>query len=221
MNWKLHLNHRYRLEIPEPTPSLSQQGAPIGGTWGLPSIIITVIRQVCMYCWLKVKINTQSKIMMHFVCISFSMCVYQKPECPRLELHSWQHHYTEWYRSSGISSLFCGLNWLYLIFSTDCPRRLLKVYWNVCISFSMCVYQKPEYPQSELHGWQCHYTEWYMSSGISSLYLWSQLTVPHLFHRLPQVLTEVLRYTGMCHCNEFVFHKNTPKHGSNIHQKNP
>ena len=28
--------HRYRPEIPEPAPSLQQNGAPIGGIWGFP-----------------------------------------------------------------------------------------------------------------------------------------------------------------------------------------
>ena len=44
----LGYNHRYRLEIPESTPSLSRYGAPIGGIQVFPTIKITVIHQVCM-----------------------------------------------------------------------------------------------------------------------------------------------------------------------------
>ena len=35
----------------------------------------------------------------------------------------------------------------------------------VCVCFRVCGQQKPKYPQLELHGWRCHYTGRYRSSG--------------------------------------------------------
>ena len=31
----------------------------------------------------------------------------------------------------------------------------------VCNCFCVCGQQNPKYPQLELHGWRCHYAEWY------------------------------------------------------------
>ena len=45
---KLNRPHRYRPEIPEPAPSLSRHGAPIGSIWVFPA---TVIRHVRMYAF--------------------------------------------------------------------------------------------------------------------------------------------------------------------------
>ena len=42
----------------------------------------------------------------HFVCVCFRVCSRQKPEYHQLELHGWRRHYTERYRSSGISFLY-------------------------------------------------------------------------------------------------------------------
>ena len=44
----------------------------------------------------------------HFVCVCFCLCGRQNPKYLQLELHGWQHHYTGWYRSSGISFLHMG-----------------------------------------------------------------------------------------------------------------
>ena len=78
--------HRYRPEIPEPVPPLSQQGAPIGGIWVFSVIKITKIRQVRMYCGLSVKINKCEMpygaqiSWTHFVCVRFHVRGWQKPE---------------------------------------------------------------------------------------------------------------------------------------------
>ena len=91
--WKMHTIHWYRLEIPEPTPSLFQHGAQIGGIWVFPAIKITVICQVRMYCGLRVKVDMPKTLYsarrswMHFVCICFYVCGWQKPEYPQLELY--------------------------------------------------------------------------------------------------------------------------------------
>ena len=62
-----------------------------------------------MYCCLSMKINTcetphgEWRSCTDFVCVCFCAYGRQKPEYPQLELHGWRHHYTGWYRSSGIS----------------------------------------------------------------------------------------------------------------------
>ena len=67
--------HRYRLEIPEPAPSLSQHGLQLEVFRFLPLIKITMIRQVHMYYGLSTKINTNTawctKIMNAFCVHSF------------------------------------------------------------------------------------------------------------------------------------------------------
>ena len=52
------LTHRYRPKIPEPAPSLSRYGAPIGGIPVSPAIKISMIRHMRpMCCGLSMKIN--------------------------------------------------------------------------------------------------------------------------------------------------------------------
>ena len=82
-------NHRYRLEIPEPAPSLSKHGVSVGGIGVLPAIKITVIHQVCMYCGLSLKINTHEtlhgarRLWMHFICIFLPLLWLEKSRiCP-------------------------------------------------------------------------------------------------------------------------------------------
>ena len=83
-------NHRYRPEVPEPVPSLSQHGAQIGGIQVFSVIKITVIRQVHMYCGLSVKINKHEMLhgtrrsWTHFVCICFCVCGWQKLGIPSI-----------------------------------------------------------------------------------------------------------------------------------------
>ena len=54
---ELSATHRYRPEIPEPAPSLSRHGAPMGGIQVFACDQNPVIRQLCMCCGLSVKIN--------------------------------------------------------------------------------------------------------------------------------------------------------------------
>ena len=80
--------HRYRPEIPEPAPSLFQHGAPIGGIQDFPTIKITVICQVCMYCGLSAKINmcetphAMQRSWTYFVLCFFRVCGRQNPNAP-------------------------------------------------------------------------------------------------------------------------------------------
>ena len=105
-------NHRYTREILEPVPFLSWYEAQIGGIRVFPTIKITVIRQVCMYCGLSVKINMSEtphgtwRSWTHFVCICFCVCGRQKPEYPQFEPHVWRRHYMGWYTRSGISLVY-------------------------------------------------------------------------------------------------------------------
>ena len=84
----LRLYHRYKPEIPEPAPSLSWYGAPVGGIRVFPTIKITGICQVCMCCGLSVKIKMRGtphgawRSWKHFVCVCFRVCSRQKPEYP-------------------------------------------------------------------------------------------------------------------------------------------
>ena len=86
--WRLASAHRYRLEIPEPAPSLSWHGAHIGGIRVFPAIKITVICQVRMYCGLSVKVNTREtphgawRSWAHFVCVCLCVCGQQKNRIP-------------------------------------------------------------------------------------------------------------------------------------------
>ena len=55
----------------------------------------------------------------------FSVCGWQKPKFTQLELHGWQWHYTEWYKSSGILFLYLwyslshrSVSWCYLVSTT-------------------------------------------------------------------------------------------------------
>ena len=62
--------------------------------------------------------------------------------------------------------------------ATRCPRLVhafMPRSWAhfVCVYLHMCSWQGPEYPQLELHGWQCHYRGRYRSSCISGLNLWA------------------------------------------------
>ena len=101
--------HRYRPEIPEPAPSLSRHGASIGGVWVFPAIKITVICQVRMYCGLSLKINTHETPhdmwrFLYFVCVLF-LPVWS-PKMRISPIGAPRRHYTEQYRSSGISGLY-------------------------------------------------------------------------------------------------------------------
>ena len=131
------LNHRYRPEIPETAPSLSQHGSPIGGIWVFLAIKVTVICQVCVYCSLSVKINTwemphgaQRCILSVFV----STCVVGKNlNTSNWSFHGWRHHYTEWYRSSGISFLYLWcLHKIYCICS-DTRKKLFFFQTFFCL----------------------------------------------------------------------------------------
>ena len=68
-------------------------GAQIGGILVFPSIKITVICPMRMYCGLSVKIdmcempNSAQRSRTHFVCVCFHMCGQQKPKHPKLKLH--------------------------------------------------------------------------------------------------------------------------------------
>ena len=85
--------HRCTREIPEPVAFLFVHGVQIGGIWVFPTIKITVIRQVRMYCGLSVEINMREmphgvrRLGMHFVCVCFRVCGWQKPEYPQFEPH--------------------------------------------------------------------------------------------------------------------------------------
>ena len=89
---------RYRPEIPEPAPSLSQHGAPIGGIWVFPMIEVTVIHQMHVYCGLSVKINAHEmphgawRLLMHFICVCLHVSGWQIPKYLQLELYGWRHH---------------------------------------------------------------------------------------------------------------------------------
>ena len=76
---KLWYKHRYRPEIPEPVPSLFRHGAQIGGIRGFPTIKITVIHQVGMYCGLSVKIDmreTPNKKHTRKIVDTFCLCLF-------------------------------------------------------------------------------------------------------------------------------------------------
>ena len=80
--------HRYRLEIPEPAPSLFRHGARIGGIRVFLKIKITVIRQVRMYCGLSMNIDMREtqygarRSWIHFVCVCFHVCGRQNRNTP-------------------------------------------------------------------------------------------------------------------------------------------
>ena len=88
---EMGLGRRYRLEIPEPAPSLSQHGASIGGIWVFPTIKITVTHLVHMNWGLSVKINTcetphcARRLWVCFVCVCFRVCGRQKTLIPPTE----------------------------------------------------------------------------------------------------------------------------------------
>ena len=97
---KLWYKHRYRPEIPEPVPSLFRHGAQIGGIRGFPTIKITMIHQVGMYCGLSVKIDMREtpnkkhtrKDRGHILFAFVSACVVGKNLNTPTWLHGWQHH---------------------------------------------------------------------------------------------------------------------------------
>ena len=100
--------NRYLLEIPEPVPSLSWHSAPSGGIQVFPMIRITMIRQVCMYCGLSVKMITREmpdgtqRLWTHLLSLLLFPHVWS-PEYSQLGLHGWWRHYTWRYRSRVIS----------------------------------------------------------------------------------------------------------------------
>ena len=79
------MGHRYSLEIPELTPSLSRHGASIG-VQVFPAIKITMIHQVHIICRLRsLKINTREmpygaqRSWTQFICVCFRVCGQQNP----------------------------------------------------------------------------------------------------------------------------------------------
>ena len=88
-----------------------------------------VIRQICMYCDLSMKINTtrREKIVDAFCLCLFPRVCRPKPQYLQLELHDWWRHYMGRCRSSEISGLY---RWLYL-----------KVIYT-CLKNNMCILSK-------------------------------------------------------------------------------
>ena len=127
--WQYTWLQRYRPEIPEPEPSLSWHGAPIGGIRVFRVIKITMIRQVRMYCGLSMKINmceTLQRSWTHFVCVCFCVCSRQKLKYSQLELHGWQRHCTGCIGILGSPFYICA--WLT---ATTIISFNLNAPWNV------------------------------------------------------------------------------------------